>query len=107
RLYWGEKGALGDPAWLEIGDFSGIAFPGWATIPGTYSLSDARLWHLAFAWVLALGLLVFLTISLANRHIARDLHLTRADWHPARMWQAIARHGAENPHRYNPGQKLA
>ncbi|HMP56920.1 MAG TPA: cytochrome b/b6 domain-containing protein, partial [Novosphingobium sp.] len=39
--------------------------------------------------------------------VARDLHLTRADWHPARMWQAIARHGAENPHRYNPVQKLA
>lgn len=107
RLYWGEAGALGDPAWLEIGDFSAIAFPGWATIPSDYSLSDARLWHLAFAWVLALGLALFLIASLANRHIARDLHLTRANWHPTRLWQAMIRHGAEDRHRYNPVQKLA
>lgn len=107
RLYWGEAGALGDPAWLEIGDFSGIAFPGWMTIPGTYSLADARLWHLAFAWVLALGLLAFLLASLANRHIARDLHLTREDWRPAAMWRAVVHHGRQDNGRYNPVQKLA
>ena len=36
------------------------AFPGWATIPSTYSLADARLWHLAFAWVLGPALVLYL-----------------------------------------------
>ena len=107
RLYWGEAGALGDPAWLETGDFAGLAFPGWMTIPSAYSLADARLWHLAFAWVLAPGLLAFLLASLANRHIAHDLHLTREDWHPAGMWTAVVRHRAQDHRRYNPVQKLA
>src|SRR5918993_486389 len=55
RLYWGEYGADFDKAWLEPGQGRDVAFPGWATIPSHYSLADARLWHLAFAWVLALG----------------------------------------------------
>ena len=87
RLYWGQYGANFDAAWLEIGhrgdagmvrigglvlhtsglfgtsrDALGVvhavAFPGWLTIPSTYSLADARLWHLAFAWVLAASFVV-------------------------------------------------
>ena len=54
RLYWGEYGANYDHAWLEID--GEVAFPGWVTIPSHYSLADARLWHMAFAWVLAAGL---------------------------------------------------
>lgn len=33
------------------------AFPHWLTIPSHYSLADARLWHMALAWVLSLALL--------------------------------------------------
>ena len=36
------------------------AFPHWATIPSSYNLAAARRWHLAFAWVLAVGLIAFL-----------------------------------------------
>ncbi len=82
RLYWGHYGANGDPAWLEIPEAGGVAFPGWMTIPGDYSLADARLWHLAFAWLLAFGLLGYLLVSLVNGHLRRDLHITAREWHP-------------------------
>ena len=82
RLYWGEYGANPD-AWLDRHLRSACCacrqmapmasrLPGWATIPSHYSLADARLWHLAFAWVLALGLLVYLLWSLVNGHVRRD-----------------------------------
>jgi thiosulfate reductase cytochrome b subunit len=143
RLYWGEYGANTDHAWLEIGsndrgqgllrigpavvETTGVlgvwtdghgdvklrAFPGWATIPSSYSLADARLWHLAFAWVLAVGLLVYLLRSLFNGHIRRDLHITRNEWRPAHIWHDIRQHAGlrfpkgEAALRYNVLQKLA
>ena len=39
-LYWGEWGFLPGQAWLHV-----WRFPGWATIPGYYSLASARDWH--------------------------------------------------------------
>lgn len=143
RLYWGEYGANADPAWLEIGstsrgagmlrvgglavettgvlgvwtDNDGVvrrrAFPGWATIPTSYNLADARIWHLAFAWVLAGGLLLYLPWSLANGHIRRDLHITRAEWRPAHIWREVKGHArlrfpaGAAAMRYNSLQKLA
>ena len=121
RLYWGEYGANFDSAWLEIravgsegvlriGDVkiptTGVlgvftdgegavqrkAIPGWATIPSSYNLADARIWHLAFAWVLAPALLVYLLWSLANGHIRRDLHITRREWRPSAIWHDISEH---------------
>lgn len=143
RLYWGEYGANPDRAWLEIGatasgegvtrigalflhttgvlgvytDGAGQvqrdAFPGWATIPSTYSLADARIWHLAFAWVLAGGLLIYLLWSLANGHIRRDLHITRREWSPAHLWRDVRDHArlrfatGAAALRYNTLQKIA
>ncbi len=142
RLYWGAYGANPDPAWLEIGhsgasgflrlgtftlettgllgiatDAHGVvqtqAFPGWLTIPSTYSLADARLWHLAFAWVLAIALLGYLLTSLVNGHVRRDLHITRREWHPAHLWQDVKDHArlrfptGAAALRYNVLQKLA
>lgn len=92
RLYWGEYGANSDPAWLEIAERGGVAFPGWATIPTAYSLSDARLWHLAFAWVLALGLLGYLLWALRRGHLLRQLHITRAEWAPRQLWRDVRDH---------------
>ena len=94
RLYWGQFGANPDKAWLEIAETNGVAFPGWATIPSTYSLADARLWHLAFAWVLALGLLFYLIWGLVRGHIARDLHIRIAEWKPSHIWHDIKQHAA-------------
>jgi thiosulfate reductase cytochrome b subunit len=113
RLYWGHYGANADHAWLELGKGGELAFPGWATLPSYYSLADARLWHLAFAWVLAFGLLVYLLWSLFNRHIARDLHVTRSEWRPAHLWHDIKQHArlrfptGAAALRYNVLQKLS
>ena len=143
RLYWGEYGANFDHPWLEIGatpsgegklsigavtikttgvlgvftDAQGVvqhrAFPGAVTIPSYYSLADARIWHLAFAWVLAFGLLGYLLWSLVNGHLRRDLHITRAEGRPSHLWHDIKEHARLRfptglaALRYNILQKLA
>lgn len=120
RLYWGEYGANADHAWLEIGSTeqagylrigsltvptTGVlghrtgaagnvdrrAFPGWATIPSTYNLAAGRRWHLAFAWVLAIGLIVYWIAILRNRHW-RGLLPRRAELKPRHLWREIADH---------------
>ena len=142
RLYWGQYGANYDAPWLEIGNMEGRgflriadaqiettgllgmsqhadgtqnahAFPGWITIPSHYSLSDGRLWHLAFAWVLALSLLAYMIRSLINGHVRRDLATTKRDWSPRHLWQEIKDHarlrfptGAAAA-RYNSLQKFS
>ena len=121
RLYWGQYGANPDAAWLEIGNKAGTgylkigdysinttgvlgaftdsdgsaradAFPYWATIPSSYNLADARLWHLAFAWVLGLALLFYMIRSLWNGHIREDLHITRPEWSLRNIWQDVKNH---------------
>jgi thiosulfate reductase cytochrome b subunit len=120
RLYWGEYGANADYAWLEIGstadsgyfrvgsmtlpttgvlghrtDAAGRvdrrAFPGWATIPSTYSLAAGRRWHLAFAWVLATGLIFYWINILISRHW-RGLLPHRAELKPRHLWREVADH---------------
>ncbi|WP_243395744.1 cytochrome b/b6 domain-containing protein [Sphingomonas oleivorans] len=142
RLYWGQYGANADRAWLQIGasptrgmlrigdrswDTTGVlgrwkdregnvqtrAFPWWATIPSRYSLSAARRWHLAFAWLLVAGGLAFLVASLFNRHIRRDLLPRRGELAPGNIWHEIADHArlrlpaGEAARRYNILQKLS
>ena len=142
RLYWGQYGANADHAWLEIGstehtgfvtagplrvETTGLlgrwtdkdgnqqtrAFPGWITIPSDYSLADARLWHLAFAWLLALNLTAYMVISLWNRHFRRDLAISRDEARPSHMWQDIKDHArlklptGAAALKYNILQKLA
>jgi thiosulfate reductase cytochrome b subunit len=68
RLYWGEYGANFDSAWIAF-----KRFPGWATIPSSYSLADARLWHLFFAWVLALSFAAFMVWALLGGHLRRNI----------------------------------
>ena len=142
RLYWGDYGANADPAWLEIGSTesdgylrigalqvttTGLlgrwtdphgnvqrrAFPHWATIPSSYSLAAGRRWHLAFAWLLAFGLLVYMIVSLANRHARRDLTPRLAELKPRALWHDIGQHArlrfptGEAALRYNILQKLS
>lgn len=142
RLYWGQYGANFDTPWLAIGstdttgfvelgtrriDTTGVlgrwqdpegrvqrrAFPHWITLPSRYSLSGARRWHLAFAWILALGLLLYLVTALINRHIQRDLLLTRDQLRPRSIWRDIVDHArlrhptGEAALRYNILQKFA
>jgi thiosulfate reductase cytochrome b subunit len=121
RLYWGQYGAHADPAWLEIGsnekggyvrigsasvETTGVlgrwrdkagnvqdfAFPDWATLPSAYSLSVARNWHFAFAWVMSIALTLFMAGSLFNGHVQRDLHVRREEWSPSQIWSDIKAH---------------
>ncbi|WP_211196123.1 cytochrome b/b6 domain-containing protein [Alteraurantiacibacter aquimixticola] len=87
RLYWGDWGFAAEQAWLEV-----PRFPGWATIPGYYSLASARDWHIVFAWVFALGLMLFMLAALRNGHFRRDLTTRWADWKPSNVWQDIRQH---------------
>ena len=142
RLYWGQFGANADPAWFEIGstessgfvvagplrvETNGVlgrwtdqdgqmqrrAFPHWITIPSRYNLADARLWHLAFAWVLGVSLLIYMIASLWNRHFQRDLTISRAEIRPSHVWADIKDHArlrfptGAAALRYNILQKLS
>jgi thiosulfate reductase cytochrome b subunit len=142
RLYWGEYGANFDRPWLQIGstkttgyvqlgsrkidttgmlgrwkDSNGVeqtrAFPHWTTIPSYYNLAGARRWHLAFAWVLVIGLLAFLIVSLINGHARRDLAPRREELSPRHVWRDIKAHArlrfptGEAALRYNSLQKLS
>jgi Ni/Fe-hydrogenase b-type cytochrome subunit len=110
HLYWGQFGANFDHPWLS---FHGRPIPGWATIPSTYNLAAARRWHLAFAWILVLGLIAFLAASLINRHVQRDLAPTRDQLRPAHIWHDIRQHAllrfptGDEALRYNILQKFS
>lgn len=105
RLYWGQYGANLDQPWLVL-----PRFPGWATLPSKYDLALGRHWHLAFAWVLAFGLLAYLLWSLFNGHLRKDVALSRAEVAPAHLWEDIKKHARfdfhESEARYNPLQKI-
>lgn len=113
RLYWGQYGANPDPAWITFGRAGGDAFPGWITIPSHYSLADARLWHLSFAWVLVAGLALYLAWGVVRGHVWRDLRPTRAELTAAHLWHDIKQHArlrfptGAAALRYNVLQKLA
>lgn len=80
RLYWGEWGFAPADAWLILPEF-----PGWMTIPGTYNLAEARLWHFLAAWPFALGLAIYLVVALVRGHF-RDFVLRRSEL----RWSTIA-----------------
>ncbi|MFW2830924.1 cytochrome b/b6 domain-containing protein [Sphingomonas sp. ID0503] len=142
RLYWGEYGANQDRAWLEIGGIgdrglmrvgpvviptTGVlgrwtdaegrparrAFPYWATLPAHYSLAEGRRWHLAFAWVLGIGTVLYAVWSLVARHLTRDLMPRRAELTPKAIWHDLRDHlrlrlpKGDAALRYNLLQKLA
>lgn len=80
RLYWGKWGFAPEQAWLHL-----PRFPGWMTIPGYYSLAGARDWHMLFAWVFAISLLMFMILALAGGHFKRDIFTRLSEW----RWSAI------------------
>lgn len=110
HLYWGQYGANFDHPWLS---FHGRPVPGWATIPSTYNLAAARRWHLAFAWLLVVPLILFLLVSFTNRHAQRDLSPTLNEVKPSHIWNDIYDHArlrfpkGDAALRYNILQKLS
>jgi Ni/Fe-hydrogenase b-type cytochrome subunit len=87
HLYWGQWGFSPRDAWLNV-----VRFPGWATIPGHYSLAGARDWHVLFAWVFAASLLLFMLAALINGHFRRDVATGWKDWKPSAVWSDIRAH---------------
>ena len=106
HLYWGQWGFEPADAWLSV-----PRFPGWATIPGYYSLAAARDWHVVFAWVFALSLLLFMFAALVNRHFWRDLVTRRREWHwrvfAAEIREYLRFNFAHTGGKYGSMQKLA
>ena len=49
------------------------AFPLWLTIPGSYSLAQARDWHFFFAWLFVLNGVLYLLYAFASGHVRHDL----------------------------------
>ena len=49
------------------------AFPLWMTIPGSYSLAEARNWHFFFAWLFVINGVLYLLYSFISGHVRRDL----------------------------------
>ncbi len=105
-LYWGQWGFSPDQAWLAV-----ARFPGWATIPGYYSLASARDWHTLMTWPFALGLLFMWIAMLINRHFWRDLRTSPREWNPKAIWADIVQHLKLNfdhgPAKFNFLQKAA
>ncbi len=92
RLYWGHYGANPDPAWLDWSGGDGIPFPGWITLPSFYSLADARLWHLAFAWAFAMLVAGYLIWGLLSGHLRRRIAPGLAELAPAHLLRELADH---------------
>ena len=144
RLYWGKYGANFDYAWLEISSHDergylrigsedcrhdGRArhlgqsgrpscgrphFPAGRRSRRTYNLADGRLWHLFFAWVLAIGLVAYLF----DQHLEPASSEVRSrrrgeELRPSHLWQDIKDHArlrfptGEAASRYNILQKLS
>lgn len=113
RLYWGHYGANPDPAWLDWSGGDGIPFPGWITLPSFYSLADARLWHLAFAWLFAALVAGYLLWGLLSGHLRRRIVPGRAEFAPGHLLREVADHArlrfppGAAALRYNTLQKLS
>ena len=86
-LYWGHWGFAPEQAWATLPNF-----PPWMTVPGRYSLAQARAWHVLAAWPFALLLLFAWAAMLANRHFARDIATTRTDWKPRAVLADVRAH---------------
>jgi thiosulfate reductase cytochrome b subunit len=88
-----------------------VAFPHWMTIPGFYSLADARAWHFFFAWLFVLNGIAYVLYTFFSRHLTRDLLPTKTDWRGigrSVIDHILFRHPkGEDAKRYNVLQKLA
>ena len=64
----------------DSGALTERGFPSWLTIPSDQFLAMGRRWHFFFAWIFVVNGLLYLTYSIASRHLSKDLAPTRQDW---------------------------
>jgi len=55
-------------------------FPSWLTIPSNQYLAMGRRWHFFFAWLFVVNGFLYVTYSIASRHLSHDLAPTRLEW---------------------------
>ncbi|GJD95774.1 cytochrome b/b6 domain-containing protein [Methylobacterium iners] len=102
NLYWGETGALGAPALIELPLPVNLEQTGWG-----------RNLHFLAAWVLVIAGGVYLLIGMISGHIRHDLVPAPDQVQPAHLAQEISDHLRLRPargdeaRRYNALQKLS
>jgi thiosulfate reductase cytochrome b subunit len=74
----------------DSGTLGERGFPSWLTIPSTQYLAMGRRWHFLFAWIFVVNGLLYVTYSIASRHLSEDLAPTRRDWRS--IWASILDH---------------
>jgi thiosulfate reductase cytochrome b subunit len=74
----------------DSGTLSERGFPSWLTIPSNQYLAMGRRWHFFFAWIFVVNGLLYVTYSIASRHLSEDLAPTRRDWRS--IWSSILDH---------------
>ncbi len=106
HLYWGQEGYAPVAAWISVPEF-----PGWMTIPSTYSLALGRRVHLAFAWAFAFGLLFYFVRAGMTGSLRRAIGLSRAEVSPTVLKADISKHlrrdFSAHGGGYNPLQKIS
>jgi Ni/Fe-hydrogenase b-type cytochrome subunit len=85
------------------------AFPSWLTVPGYYSLADARRWHFFFGWLFALNGTLYVIYNLAVGHLRKFFFtLDDAKRVPAMVaYYVHLRRESPQQGEYNPLQKMA
>lgn len=93
------------------GEMTGVAFPGWLTIPSHQWLAMGRRWHFFFAWLFVLNGFSFMLYSFIFGHFSKDLFPSLKEF--TRIKKTLADHfyfrhprGEEAAH-YNLLQKTA
>ncbi len=62
------------------GDMTERGFPSWLILPSWRWLAMARRWHFFAAWLLVANGIAYITYSIVNGHLRRDLVPTGTDW---------------------------
>jgi thiosulfate reductase cytochrome b subunit len=106
NLYWGDSSYTARGALLQTD-----GFPAWITLPSGQWLAMGRRWHFFFAWVLVINGAVYLSYSIASRHLKQDLSVSAMDWRS--VGRSFVEHlrlhrpRGEEAKRYNVLQKLS
>jgi len=102
RLYWGETGAVGTPALLDL------------LLPFTFGQSGwGRYLHFLSAWVMVVNGVLYVLSGLVDRHFRRELLPAPTDFAWGSIRRVVSDHlrlkrpGEEESHSYNLLQRLA
>jgi len=102
RLYWGETGAVGTPALIDLPIPFLLGHSGWG-----------RYLHFLAAWLCLASGVIYLVHGFASRHFRRDLLPAREELSMAKVQRAVSDHlrrnVADGPdmHSYNVVQRLS